>query len=82
MNLARTTVVALAGFCVLAGQALAESSYKPALIKPAEVFQGDIVEVRISAAGLKAVEGRMGKETIPFYLSDRGHYTALIGADL
>jgi murein DD-endopeptidase MepM/ murein hydrolase activator NlpD len=78
---ARATVVALAGFYLLAGQALGEGN-KPGFTKPAEVFQGGIVEVRISAAGLKTVEGRMGKETIPFYLSDRGHYTALIGADL
>jgi murein DD-endopeptidase MepM/ murein hydrolase activator NlpD len=82
VNLARTIVVALAGFYVLAGQALGESGYKPALTKPAEVFQGDIVEVKIPGVGFRAVEGRMGKETIPFYLSDRGHYTALIGTDL
>lgn len=82
MKSARGVVVTLAGFYALAGQTLGESGNKPALTKPAEVFQGDIVEVKIPGAGLKAVEGRLGKETIPFYLSDRGHYTALIGADL
>ena len=82
MKSARAIVVALAGFYVAAGQALGQSGNKPALTKPAEVFQGDIVEVKIPGAGLKAVEGRMDKQTIPFYLSDRGHYTALIGADL
>ena len=79
---ARGIVVALAGFYVLAGEALGESGNKPTLTKPNEVFQGDIVEVKIPGSGLKAVEGLMGKETVPFYLGDRGHYTALIGADL
>jgi murein DD-endopeptidase MepM/ murein hydrolase activator NlpD len=50
--------------------------------RPATVFQGDIAEVDVSGAGLTAVEGRFGKETIPFYRNDRGDFNALLGIDL
>jgi murein DD-endopeptidase MepM/ murein hydrolase activator NlpD len=82
MKLTRTTRIAVVGFCLLVGQAFGGSGFKPKLAEPAEVFQGDIVEVKIPGDGVKTVAGRMGKETIPFYLNDGGYYTALIGADV
>jgi murein DD-endopeptidase MepM/ murein hydrolase activator NlpD len=50
--------------------------------KPVEIFQGEILELKIPAAGLAGVEGRMGKARIPFLASEDGSYTALVGADL
>jgi murein DD-endopeptidase MepM/ murein hydrolase activator NlpD len=50
--------------------------------KPTDIFQGDIVELKIPGAGLRAVEGRMEKTTIPFFASGNGSYTAVVGADL
>ncbi len=50
--------------------------------KPAAIFQGEIAELEVSGAELTAVEGRFGKEKIPFYLNDRGNFTALLGIDL
>ena len=53
-----------------------------AATKPTEVFQGDIVELKIPGVGLTAVEGRMGKTMIPFFSNESGFYTALVGADI
>lgn len=50
--------------------------------KPAAIFQGGIAELAVSGAELTAVEGRFGQEKIPFYLNDRGNFTALLGVDL
>ena len=50
--------------------------------QPVEIFQGGILELTIPAAGLTAVEGRMGKAMIPFLASGNDSYTGLVGADL
>jgi murein DD-endopeptidase MepM/ murein hydrolase activator NlpD len=65
-----------------AGQLFARPAAKATAAQPTEVFQGDIVAIKIPGAGLAAVEGRMGKATVPFYPSPSGAYTALVGADL
>lgn len=82
MHLAWVIGFALALLAIVDGRSLAASAQPRKVAKPIEIFQGDIVEVRIPGAGLTAVEGRMGKATIPFFSSASGDYTALVGADL
>jgi murein DD-endopeptidase MepM/ murein hydrolase activator NlpD len=67
---------------LLAGQLFARPGAKATVAQPTEVFQGDIVAIKIPGAGLAAVEGRIGKATVPFYRRPSGAYTALVGADL
>jgi murein DD-endopeptidase MepM/ murein hydrolase activator NlpD len=82
MRIARVLGSALALMSLLAGYAFARPGAKATATPPTEVFQGDIVAVKIPGVGLAAVEGRMGKATVPFYLRPSGYYTALVGADL
>ncbi|HXV81118.1 MAG TPA: M23 family metallopeptidase [Candidatus Binatia bacterium] len=82
MYLARVIGFALAFLAIVDGRSFAASAEPKTKAKPIEMFQGDIVEVRIPGAGLTAVEGRMGQATISFFPNASGHYTALIGADL
>ena len=64
------------------GAARAEQTRSLLLSKPTEVVQGGIAELEISGAGLAAIEGRFGKEKIPFYRNARGNFAALLGIDL
>jgi murein DD-endopeptidase MepM/ murein hydrolase activator NlpD len=82
MNIARALGSALALLSLLASHAFARPGGKATVTQPTEVFQGDIVTIKIPGVGLTAVEGRMGKATIPFYRNPKGDYTALVGADL
>lgn len=50
--------------------------------KAIEVLQGEIVELKISAVGLTAVEGSLGQQTIHFYAAEGKLYAALVGVDL
>jgi murein DD-endopeptidase MepM/ murein hydrolase activator NlpD len=50
--------------------------------KTAEVFQGEIVEIKVSGPDLVAVEGRLGKEKIYFYPNGPGGFSAIVGADV
>lgn len=81
--MSRISIVAafgIAGFVFCAARA----GEPAALIvsKPASIAQGGIAELEISGAGVTAVEGRFGKEKIPFYLNERGNFSALLGVDL
>ena len=49
---------------------------------PLEAFQGDLIEVEVGGEGLLEVNGRLGKEKIYFYPSQRGVYSALVGIDV
>lgn len=82
MKFTRALGIALALLLLLTGYTFARPGARATMPQPAEVFQGDIVMIRIPGAGLTAVEGRMGKATVPFYWSPGGSYTALVGADL
>jgi murein DD-endopeptidase MepM/ murein hydrolase activator NlpD len=82
MNIARVLGSTLALLWLLAGHALARSGARATATQPTEVFQGDIAAIKIPGDGLVAVEGRMGKATIPFYRRADGYYTALVGTDL
>jgi murein DD-endopeptidase MepM/ murein hydrolase activator NlpD len=72
-------VLVLSGI-VVAGDGVGRSRSRP--IKATEVFQGEIVELKIASAGLTSVEGRIGKDTIRFYTDTDGYYRALFGADV
>jgi murein DD-endopeptidase MepM/ murein hydrolase activator NlpD len=82
MRVARAVGSALVLLSLLPGHAFARPDARATVAKPTEVFQGDIVAIKIPAVGLTAVEGRLGKATVPFYLRPSGYYTALVGADL
>jgi murein DD-endopeptidase MepM/ murein hydrolase activator NlpD len=47
-----------------------------------EISQGGIFELKIYGEGLSSVEGRRGKENVPFYAVAPGLFAAIIGADL
>jgi murein DD-endopeptidase MepM/ murein hydrolase activator NlpD len=82
MRIARVLGSALVLLSLLAGYAFARSGAKATATPLTEVFQGDIVAIKIPGVGLTAVEGRMGKAMVPFYLRPSGYYTGLVGADL
>lgn len=67
---------------LLLGMARAGQPASFVVSMPAAVFQGEIAELEVSGAELTAVEGRFGKEKIPFYRNDRGNFAALLGIDL
>lgn len=73
---------ALALLALVDGRSFAGAARPKAVSKPIEIFQGELAEIRIPGEGLTAVEGRMGKATIPFFPSPSRYYTALVGADL
>jgi murein DD-endopeptidase MepM/ murein hydrolase activator NlpD len=50
--------------------------------KVAEVFQGGLVQVKVSGPDLAEVEGRMGSERIYFYADGPHMFRALVGADV
>ena len=76
------TALVLALLVLLVGASFGRPATDLTLKKPVEIFQGEILELKIPAAGLAAVEGRMGKAKIPFLASGNDSYTALVGADL
>lgn len=82
MSIARALGSALVLLSLLAGHAVARPGARATATQATEIFQGDIAAIKIPGAGLAAVEGRMGKATVPFYLRPGGYYTALVGADL
>jgi murein DD-endopeptidase MepM/ murein hydrolase activator NlpD len=82
MRVARALGSVLVLLSLWAGYAFARPGGKATVTQPTEVFQGDIVAIKVPGVGLTAVEGRMGKATIPFYRNPKGDYTALVGADL
>jgi len=82
MKLARILAIAMALLPLLDGYSFGRPATKASGTKSTEIFQGDIVEVRIPGMGLTSVEGRMGKAMVPFFSNGSGDYTAFVGADL
>jgi murein DD-endopeptidase MepM/ murein hydrolase activator NlpD len=82
MKIARVIGLALALLSLFVGDSFGRPMAKGPAKKPTEIFQGNIVELKIPGIGLSAVEGRMGQATIPFYPDGKGDYTALVGVDL
>ena len=60
----------------------AQPSPKAGALRTVEVLQGEIAEIKVSAPGVAAAEGRLGSEKIYFYPGDNGVFAALVGADL
>ncbi len=48
----------------------------------AEVFQGGIVEIRVSGGDMAGVKGFLRNQEIPFFFEEGGSYAALLGVDL
>src|SRR5499426_744345 len=82
MKLARILVIAMALLSLLDGYSFGRPAAKASGTRPTEIFQGDIVELRIPGMGLSSVEGRMGKAMVPFFSNGSGDYTAFVGVDL
>jgi murein DD-endopeptidase MepM/ murein hydrolase activator NlpD len=82
MTIARVIAIALALLLLFDGHSFGHPAAEVTTTKATEIFQGDIVELKIPGGGLTAVGGRMGKTTIPFFSNGSGFYTALVGADL
>ena len=78
----RIVTIMIAALGVFFGAAFGGSRSPSVAVKPIEVFQGEIVELKVSGTGLAAVEGQLGKETVRFYPSGRGTFSALVGVDL
>src|SRR5438034_3872177 len=78
----RIVTITIAALGVFFNAAFGGSRSPSVAVKPIEVFQGEIVELKVSGTGLAAVEGQLGKETVPFYPSGRGTFSALVGVDL
>ena len=82
MTIARVIGIALAFLLFFDGHSFGRPAAQVAATKATEIFQGDIVELKIPGVGVTAAEGRMGKTTIPFFSNGSGFYTALVGADI
>jgi len=82
MKLARILAMAMALLSLLDGYSFGRPAAKASGTRPTEIFQGDIVELRIPGMGLISVEGRMGKAMVPFFSNGSGDYTTFVGADL
>ena len=81
MTIARVIAIALALLLLFDGHSFGHPAAEVTTTKATEIFQGDIVELKIPGGGLTAVGGRMGKTTIPFFSNGSGFYTALVGAE-
>ena len=82
MRSGRIIGIAVCLLVLLRGSAFGGAPSRISASKPLEVFQGEIVELRVSEHRLSTVNGRMGKEMISFYAKGRGIFTALVGVDL
>src|SRR5215510_14322648 len=82
MKLGRILAIAVTLLSWLDGYSFGRPAAKASGTKPTEIFQGDIVELRIPGMGLTSVEGRMEKAVVPFFSNGTGDYTAFVGADL
>jgi murein DD-endopeptidase MepM/ murein hydrolase activator NlpD len=72
----------LAAACLLLGGHCVAAAAATLSIESREVLQGEIVELKISGAGLADVKGWMGRQSLQFYPAGRDLYAAIIGVDL
>ena len=75
-------IIIAAMFLLLGGLRLVWAAAKFLELKPVEVLQGEIVELKVFGNGLTAVEGHLGKNKIPFYPAEGHNYAGLVGIDL
>jgi len=76
-----TTIIAAMAW-LLSGLPFAWSASKVVEPRPIEVFQGEIVELKVSGIVLTGVEGQLGENKIRFYPDEGKVYAALVGIDL
>jgi murein DD-endopeptidase MepM/ murein hydrolase activator NlpD len=69
----------LAAACLLLGGDCAAATLS---IASREVLQGEIVELKVSGAGLADVKGWMGRQNLQFYPAGRDLYAAIVGVDV
>jgi murein DD-endopeptidase MepM/ murein hydrolase activator NlpD len=81
LKVLRAAALALAIIWLYRGAAQSEPPRRWIVSAPGDVFQGGILELRIPAQGMTAVEGRFAGETV-FFDSDGANFTALLGVDL
>ena len=56
---------------------------EPAIsVRPAEVYQGGIAEIRVSGGNVAGVKALRGNEEIAFFTAEDGSYSGLMGFDL
>jgi murein DD-endopeptidase MepM/ murein hydrolase activator NlpD len=67
---------------LLSGVAGAAAPAKSAPGQTIELFQGEIIELRVAARGAQALEGFLEKEPVRFFPAGPGQFGALIGADV
>ena len=82
MKIVWVIAATLALFSLFDDRSFGAAAAKEKVAKATEIFQGNIIELKIPAEGLTAVQGRMGNATIPFYPSGNGYFTTLVGVDL
>jgi murein DD-endopeptidase MepM/ murein hydrolase activator NlpD len=81
LKVLRAAALALAIIWLYRGAAQSESPRRWIASTPGDVFQGGILELRVPAQGMTAVEGRFAGEKV-FFDSDGVNFTALLGVDL
>ena len=82
MKIVWVIAATLALFALFDNRSFGAVAAKEKVAKAIEIFQGNILELKIPAEGLTAVHGRMGNAAIPVYPSGNGFFTTLIGVDL
>lgn len=73
-------LVALSFFSLFGYATAAEFPWSVSL-KPAEVFQGGVLEVRVSGEEIQTIKGSLREQEIPFFSGQRS-FIALLGVDL
>jgi murein DD-endopeptidase MepM/ murein hydrolase activator NlpD len=67
---------------LLSGVAAAAGPAKNGAGKIIEILQGEIIELRVAAPGVEALEGSLGNDRLRFFPDGAGNFVALLGADL
>ena len=75
-----TPLVALSFFSLFGYASAAEFPWSVSL-KPAQLFQGGVLEIRVSGEEIQTIKGSLREQEIPFF-SGQGSFIALLGADL
>lgn len=75
-----TALVALSLFFLFGRATAAEFPWSVSL-RPAEVFQGGVLEVRVSGEEIQIIKGSLREREVPFF-AEQGSFIALLGMDL
>ena len=78
----RVRVITLSLFLFSAELAIAGDPPWTISLTSSQVYQGGIVKIEVSVRSFSKIKGALRSQEIPFRLSERGSYTALLGVDL